>query len=97
MKDISILGIDLAKTICHIVGLYKNGKKILSTRLHRKDFEREVENQVPKTAILVMEACGTCHYWSNRFIALGYQVKLLKPIDVKAFARGRQKMTLTML
>jgi transposase len=91
MTDINILGVDLAKTIFHIVGLNKEGKKILAQKLHRDDFENYIVANIPKESILVMEACGSCHYWSNRFMESGFTVKLLKPCDVKAFAKTRQK------
>ncbi|WP_367363657.1 IS110 family transposase [Candidatus Tisiphia endosymbiont of Nedyus quadrimaculatus] len=91
MKDINILGIDLAKTIFHIVALNKDGEKILAKKLHREEFEDYILTNIPKNSLLVMEACGSCHYWSNKFMESGFTVKLLKPCDVKAFAKTRQK------
>lgn len=91
MKDINILGIDLAKTIFHIVALNAEGNKILTKKLHRDQFLSYVLSNIPTYTLIVMEACGSCHFWARLFQKQGFTVKLLKPIDVKAFARSRQK------
>lgn len=91
MKDISILGIDLAKTIFHIVALDAEGNKTLAKKLHRDQFSDYILSNIPTSTLIVMEACGSCHFWAQHFNKEGFKVKLLKPLDVKAFARGRQK------
>src|SRR3546814_7956749 len=41
-------------------------------------------------AVVVMEACGSAHYWARAMIRLGHEVKLIAPHYVKTFVK-RQK------
>src|SRR3546814_19805747 len=41
-------------------------------------------------AVVVMEACGSAHYWAREMIRLGHEVKLIAPHYVKPFVK-RQK------
>src|SRR3546814_21076362 len=41
-------------------------------------------------AVVVMEACGSAHYWAREMIRLGHAVKLIAPHYVKPFVK-RQK------
>jgi transposase len=41
-------------------------------------------------AMVVMEACGSAHYWSRELIKLGHEVKLIAPQYVRPFVK-RQK------
>ena len=41
-------------------------------------------------AVIVMEACGSAHYWAREMIRLGHEVKLIAPRYVKPFVK-RQK------
>lgn len=41
-------------------------------------------------AIVMMEACGSAHYWARELEVLGYTVKLITPQFVKPFVK-RQK------
>ena len=41
-------------------------------------------------AMVVMEACGSAHYWAREMIRFGHEVKLIAPHYVKPFVK-RQK------
>ena len=41
-------------------------------------------------AVVVMEACGSAHYWAREMRRLGHEVKLIAPHYVKPFVK-RQK------
>ena len=41
-------------------------------------------------AVVVMEACGSAHYWAREMAKLGHEVKLIAPRYVKPFVK-RQK------
>src|SRR3546814_20853483 len=41
-------------------------------------------------AMVVMEACGSAHYWAREMTKLGHEVKLIAPRYVKPFVK-RQK------
>ncbi|MCP1838905.1 transposase [Bradyrhizobium sp. USDA 4524] len=42
------------------------------------------------TAMVVMEACGSAHYWAREMVKLGHEVRLIAPQYVKPFVK-RQK------
>ena len=37
--------------------------------------------------VVIMEACGSAHYWGRRFQARGHSVRLLPPRDVRPYVR----------
>ncbi len=44
----------------------------------------------PPSAVVMMEACGSAHYWAREMVKLGHEVKLIAPQYVKPFVK-RQK------
>jgi transposase len=53
--------------------------------LSRRAFGRVLENHTPVR--VVMEACGSAHYWARRFVRLGHSVRLLPARDVRPYVR----------
>jgi transposase len=47
-------------------------------------------NTPNREALVVMEACGSAHYWAREMIRFGHDVKLITPHYVKPFLK-RQK------
>jgi len=86
--NINIIGIDLAKNIFHLIGIDKNGKKVLKRKLKRHQFLDYFVNQKP--CKVGMEACASSHYWGRKLSELGYAVKLLPTQHVKAYLRGNK-------
>ena len=82
MKDIMI-GVDLAKSIFQLHGALMTGQMKFRKRLTRPQFRRFISVQPP--AVIVMEACGSAHYWAREMIQLGHEVKLIAPQYVKPF------------
>lgn len=87
MKDIMI-GVDLAKSIFQLHGALMTGQMQFRKRLTRPQFRKFMSGQPP--AVIVMEACGSAHYWAREMIQLGHEVKLIAPQYVKPFVK-RQK------
>ena len=58
-------------------------------KLSRQGFSRFMAEQAPAVAI-VMQACGSAHYWAREMNRLGHEVKLIAPQYVKPFVK-RQK------
>ena len=88
MENINIIGIDLAKTVFQLHGVDKKGNIVLRKRLTRKKLLPFIM-QLPACQIL-MEACGSAHYWARSFIELGHEVKLISPQYVKPFVKGNK-------
>lgn len=88
MKDVSVIGLDLAKRIFHLVGLDSSGRQVFKKTLRRTQLHSYFANLVP--CIIAMEGCASSHYWAREFTRLGHQVKLLPAQYVKPFVRGNK-------
>ncbi|KTC82028.1 IS110 family transposase [Legionella cincinnatiensis] len=67
MKNITLLGIDLAKEVFQLHGVNEHGKKILGKKVKRSELPTLITN-LPSCKI-VMEACGSSNYWSRKFMS----------------------------
>ena len=88
MKDITTIGIDIAKNYIQIHGADCKGKALLKKRLARDRFLSFMAN-LPK-CLIGMEACGGAHYWATRLIKLGFEVKLMSPRKVKKYVENNK-------
>lgn len=89
MTEISIIGLDTAKSIFQLHGIDANGDAQLVRRLKRSEVLTFFAKQPP--CVVALEACGASHYWAREIEALGHQVKLIPPSFVKRFADTRRK------
>ena len=78
---VTILGIDLAKSIFQLHGVDAHGKVALQKRVTRAKL-RETIAQLP-ACLIGMEACSSAQYWAREFQQLGHTVKLISPQFVK--------------
>ena len=83
--DLSVVGIDSAKRIFHLIGMDERGKIILRKRLVRGEVISFMAKLPPVT--VGMEACGGSHYWARRFREQGHEVKLMAPQYVKPYVK----------
>lgn len=88
MKNISIIGIDLAKNIFQLHGAYQDGSVAFRKRVTRKKLLPFLERQ--PACLVAMEACGGSHYWAREIRQLGHRVHIIPPAYVKPF-RKRHK------
>ena len=77
------IAVDLAKSVFEIAVSLRPGKVSLRRRLSRGQFSRFLAEQAPAT--VVMEACGTAHYWGREAGARGHRVVLLPPHAVRPY------------
>ena len=85
MKEITTIGIDLAKRVFYIHGVDAAGNVVVSRPLRRKDLLAFLAKLPP--CLVGMEACGSAHYWAREIAALGHTVKLMPPTYVKAYVK----------
>ncbi|MER8634503.1 IS110 family transposase, partial [Mesorhizobium opportunistum] len=88
MREISIVGLDLAKRVFQVHAAGSDGAVVLRRKLSRGQvlaFFTELSK-----CIVAMEACATAHYWAREIGKLGHEVRLLPPAYVKPFVK-RQK------
>ena len=79
------VGVDLSKSVFQLSIADETHSAIARRRLSRAQFLRWLATNKP--AHLVMEACGTSHYWGRTARELGHQVTLLHAGYVKAYVR----------
>ena len=83
-----MIGVDLAKNVFQLHAASLAGQVQFRKKLSRRAFFKFMAEQPP--AVVVMEACGSAHYWAREMIRLGHEVKLIAPHYVKPFVK-RQK------
>lgn len=84
--DATTVAVDLAKDVFE-VALANRGERIFERRrLTRPQFERFLEKLTPGT-VVIMEACGTAHYWGRRCQARNLEVRLLPGQYVRPYVR----------
>lgn len=85
MKEISTIGLDLAKTRFQIHGVGDDGQIFVRRQLRRGEVLGFFA-KVPR-CLVGMEACGGAHYWAREIAALGHEVKLIPPAYVKPYVK----------
>ena len=77
------IAVDLAKSVFEVAVSQRPGKVTERHRLSRGQFSRFLAEQAPAT--VVMEACGTAHFWGREAGARGHRVVLLPPHAVRPY------------
>lgn len=88
MGEISIVGLDLAKSVFQVHGADARGGVVLRKRLRREQV-LSFFSGLPG-CIVAMEACASAHHWAREIGDLGHEVRLIPPAYVKPFVK-RQK------
>ena len=65
---VTALGLDLAKTVFHLVGLDEKSHEVMKKKIGRKDLSATVQNIPP--CRIAMEACGSASFWGRKFQAM---------------------------
>jgi transposase len=86
MPQVSVLGIDTAQQMFHVVGLDDAGHVVLRKRLSRGALMPFMAQLPP--AVIGMEACGAAHDWARRFREHGHTVKMMAPQFVKPYVKS---------
>ncbi len=79
------IAIDLAKDVFELAVVTPAGKSMSRQRLTRAALLKFLQQQEP--SCVVMEACGSAHYWGRLFQAQGHQVRLLPAHYVRPYRR----------
>jgi transposase len=83
----NLIAIDIAKTSFHAVSLKQN--KVGTDRaFDRKQLKIWLTKQVPSH--VVIEACGSSHYWARYAQSLGHTAQLITPRSVTPFRQGHK-------
>src|SRR5256712_10271774 len=87
-KKLSVVGIDIAKQVFHLVGMDEHGTIVMRKRLYRAQVMGFIAQLPPM--LIGMEACGGAHDWARRFRAHGHEVKLMAPQFVKPYVKSNK-------
>lgn len=86
--EISVLGIDLAKSVFQLHGVNRAGKAVLRKKLSRSQLTAFIANLPP--CLIGMEACGGSNHWAREFQKLGHTTRLISPQFVKPYVKSNK-------
>jgi transposase len=86
--DIAVLGIDLGKNSCSVVGLDASGRVVLRRRLQRKTIVTLAAKLPP--CIIAMEACCGAHHLGRVLAAQGHTLRLMSPEYVRPYVKAQK-------
>ena len=88
MQAVTMVGLDIAKSVFQVHGVDAHGKVLVRRQLKRRHVLAFFEKLPP--CLVGMEACASSHHWSRELQALGHTVRLMPPAYVKPYVK-RQK------
>jgi len=88
MNEIKVLGIDLGKDVCSIVGIDEAGKVLLRRRM-RRDSVLKLTARMP-ACVMAMEACCGAHHLGHMLRKQGHEVRLMSPEYVQPYVKAQK-------
>jgi len=85
---VTLIGIDLAKSIFQVCGVNQAGKRVFNRQVRRAKLMALLIQHPDAT--MAMEACSGSNYWGRELQQRGFQVKLIPPQHVKPFVKGNK-------
>ena len=86
--QVSVLGIDLGKNSCSLVGLDGIGKVVVRRRMRRETVITFAAKLSP--CIIAMEACCGAHHMGRALAAQGHTVRLMSPEYVRPYVKAQK-------
>ena len=86
---VTIIGLDIAKSVFQVHGTDASGKCLLKKKLGRSEVISFFEKL--ERCLVVLEACSTSHHWARVIRDTGHEVKLIPPEMVKPFVKRGKK------
>jgi len=86
--EISVLGIDLGKNVCSVVGLDARGAVVMRRKMRRETLIVLAAKLSP--CIVGMEACCGAHHLGRAFAAQGHDVRLMSPEYVRPYVKAQK-------
>lgn len=85
MKEITVIGLDLAKSVFQVHGVDAEGHTVLKKRLARTQMAEFFVHLEP--CLVAMEACSSAHHWARQLMRWGHTPRLIPPQYVKPFVK----------
>src|SRR5262245_55920097 len=86
--DIVVLGIDLGKNVCSIVGLGAEGQVLVRRRMRRESVAAFTRKW--PSSVVAMEACCGAHHLGQQLAAQGHEVRLISPEYVRPYVKAQK-------
>jgi len=86
--NVTLIGIDLAKSVFQICGVNQAGKAVFNRTVRRNKLMQQLLQYADAT--IAMEACSGSNYWGRELQQRGYKVMLIPPQHVKPFVKGNK-------
>ena len=87
-STIAVLGVDLGKNSCSVVGLDVTGRVILRRRLRREGVIK-LAAELP-ACVIAMEACCGAHHLGRAVQGYGHEVRLMSPEYVRPYVKAQK-------
>ena len=88
MKQVTTIGLDIAKSVFLVHGVDAAGHVVLRQKLSRSRV-LEFFAKLPR-CLVGIEACGSSHHWARELITQGHEVKLMPAQYVKPYVTCRR-------
>ena len=89
LATISVLGVDLGKNICSVVGLDASGAIVMRRKMRRETLIALAEKLPP--CVVGMEACCGAHHLGRVFAAHGHDIRLMSPEYVRPYVKAEER------
>lgn len=87
-KTVAVLGIDLGKNSCSLVGLDASGQVVVRRRASREGAVKLAVSLAP--CVIAMEACCGAHHLGRMLRDLGHEVRLMSPEYVRPYVKAQK-------
>jgi transposase len=85
MGEITVIGVDLAKSVFQLHGVTGDGTVALRRQVRRSQV-LDFFGRLPP-CLIGMEACAGAHFWARELTKLGHEVRLMPPSYVKPYVK----------
>ena len=77
MKEMTTVGLDLAKRVFQVHAVNAGGEGLVRRQVRRAELLRFFSRLPP--CLVGMDACAGAHYWARELAKLGHEVRLIPP------------------
>ncbi len=86
--DVQVLGVDLGKNSCSLVGLDASGRVVVRRRMRRESIAAFAAKA--PGCVVAMEACCGAHHLGRQLAAQGHEVRLMSPEYVRPYVKAQK-------
>ena len=86
--DVQVLGVDLGKNSCSLVGLDVAGRVVVRRRMRRESIAAFAAKA--PGCVVAMEACCGAHHLGRQLAAQGHEVRLMSPEYVRPYVKAQK-------